>query len=249
MVVSLVIDMLKFDMLTLPRWLWRRRRGRRWRSLISRSQTWPHELMAEIDRLYQWREGDQWGKWEIPAPLLLPAFWGHTGWTNSTSMRIRSLCYRSIGYLQRHKFRSDASLEVKLLMTARHPTWKEGGAIAGQGRFTPPSIDGSKMGSLPYAILGCLLRNCFVSLLWIQPTDTQGRGNPRCVMLPIWSLRVLSRFLALLLLFQRPPPPPSWRNEKTGIRSCSLEPNPTRKTALETTGSTTRRLRRIKMGC
>jgi hypothetical protein len=57
-------------------------------------------------------------------------------------------------------------------------------------------------------------------------------------------------------LFQRPPPPPSWRNEKTRLRSCSLAPNPTvtregpteTKTALETTGSTTIRLRRIKMG-
>src|SRR5436190_194798 len=27
------------------------------------------------------------------------------------------------------------------------------------------------MGCLRYDILGCLLRNCFVSLLWIRPTD------------------------------------------------------------------------------
>jgi len=40
-VVSLVIDMIKCDMLTLPRWR-RRRRGRRRRSLISRARTWPH---------------------------------------------------------------------------------------------------------------------------------------------------------------------------------------------------------------
>src|SRR5436305_9587183 len=48
-------------------------------------------------------------------------------------------------------------------------------------------------------------------------------------------------------LFQRPPSPPSWRNEKPRLSSWELEPNPTaikegcteRKTALETTGSTT----------
>jgi hypothetical protein len=66
--------------------------------------------------------------------------------------------------------------------------------------------------------------------------------------------RVLSRFFSLYL-FQRPPSPPSWRNEKPRLRSLMLEPNPTaireklteRKTALETTESTTRRLKRIKI--
>ena len=50
---------------------------------------------------------------------------------------------------------------------------------------------------------------------------------------------------------------PSWRNEKARLRSCTLVPNPTvtrkgatkRRAALEITGSTTRRLRTIKMGC
>jgi hypothetical protein len=57
--------------------------------------------------------------------------------------------------------------------------------------------------------------------------------------------------------FPRPPSPPSWRNEKSRLRSCSLELNLTvrregpieRKRALEITGSTTIRLRRIKIRC
>jgi hypothetical protein len=39
-----------------------------------------------------------------------------------------------------------------------------------------------------YAISGSLLRNCFVSPLWIRQTDTQGHQQ-----------RVLSRFFSLLL--------------------------------------------------
>ena len=58
-------------------------------------------------------------------------------------------------------------------------------------------------------------------------------------------------------LFQQPPSPPSRRNEKPRLRSWKLEPNPTaireghtgRKTAVETTGSTIRRLRGIKIPC
>jgi hypothetical protein len=57
-------------------------------------------------------------------------------------------------------------------------------------------------------------------------------------------------------LFQRPPSP-SWRNEKPQLRSWALELNLTaigegrteRKTALETTGSTIRRLSGIKIRC
>jgi hypothetical protein len=49
----------------------------------------------------------------------------------------------------------------------------------------------------------------------------------------------------------------SWRNEKPRLRSWKLEPNPTairegpteRKTAHETTGSTIRRLRGVKVRC
>jgi hypothetical protein len=70
--------------------------------------------------------------------------------------------------------------------------------------------------------------------------------------------RVLSRFFSLLL----PPSPSSngrlhHRNEKPRPRSWKLEPNLTairegpteRKTALETTGSTIRRLSGIKIRC
>jgi len=57
-------------------------------------------------------------------------------------------------------------------------------------------------------------------------------------------------------LFEQPPSPP-WRNEMSPLRSWKLEPNPTaigeepaeRKTALETTESTTIRLRRIRAWC
>jgi hypothetical protein len=58
-------------------------------------------------------------------------------------------------------------------------------------------------------------------------------------------------------LSQRPPSPPSWRNEKLRLRNWKLESNPMvigeepteRKIALETTGSTIRRLRGIKIWC
>jgi hypothetical protein len=66
---------------------------------------------------------------------------------------------------------------------------------------------------------------------------------------------VFSRFFSLFL-HPSPSsngrlPPPSWRNEKPRLRSWKPEPNPTaireglieRKIALETTGSTIRRLR------
>src|SRR5271155_1677325 len=75
------------------------------------------------------------------------------------------------------------------------------------------------MGSLRYAILGCLLRNCFVPLLWIRPTDPTDRysrawkppGVP-CSQFDHYACFPAS--FRSFSLFQRPPLPPSWRNEK-----------------------------------
>src|SRR3954454_20288735 len=41
-----------------------------------------------------------------------------------------------------------------------------------------PRLMGPKMDSILYGVFGSLLRNRFVSRLWIRQTDTQGRGSP-----------------------------------------------------------------------
>src|SRR5271155_4543111 len=95
-------------------------------------------------------------------------------------------------------------------------------------------------------------------LALVDPTDRYLRAwkpVPSCLQFD--QQRVLSRFFLppfpSFSLFQRPPS--SWRNEKPRLRSWELKPKPTairerrteRRTALETTGSTIRRLRRVKI--
>jgi hypothetical protein len=96
----------------------------------------------------------------------------------------------------------------------------------------------------------------------VDPTDRYLRAwkpVPSCLQFD--QQRVLSHFFSLLLSPSPSSngrlPPPSWRNEKPRLGSWKLEPNPTairegpteRKTALETTGSTIRRVRGIKIRC
>jgi hypothetical protein len=84
--------------------------------------------------------------------------------------------------------------------------------------------------------------------LWIRQTVFEG-AKARSVMPAVFSL-LLPLPTAAFLHHQ-------WRNEKLRLRSWKLEPNPTairegpteRKTALETTGNTIRRLRGIKIRC
>jgi hypothetical protein len=100
----------------------------------------------------------------------------------------------------------------------------EGERPVARVRAHPRSM-GPKM-VLLYAILGSFLRNCFVSLLWIRLTDTQGRetpGAPRsqfdhyaCFPVPFHCFSPLPA-----------PSPPLWRSKKPRPRSCSLVPNPT----------------------
>jgi hypothetical protein len=114
-----------------------------------------------------------------------------------------------------------------------------------------PRSMGPKMDSLLYAILGFLLRNRFVSPLWIRQTDTQGRGSPFRHACSLINYACFPASSPSFSLFQRPLSPPSWRNEMPRLRSWKLKPNPTaikegpteRKTALERTGRTTIRLR------
>jgi hypothetical protein len=123
-----------------------------------------------------------------------------------------------------------------------------------------PRSMGPKMDSLLYAILGSLLRNRFVLPLWIRQTGYLRTWKPVPSCLQFDQQRVLSRIFLLLLPPSSSsgcPYPPPWRNEKPQLSSWKLKPNPTaireglteRKTALETTGSTIRRLRGIKFRC
>ena len=117
-----------------------------------------------------------------------------------------------------------------------------------------PRAMGPKMDSLLYVILGPLLRNRIVSPLWTRQTNTQGRGSPFPYARSLINNTCFPASSPSSPFQQPPPPPPPWRNKKVRQRSWKLEPNPTvtregpteRKTALETTGSTTIRLRRIK---
>src|SRR5580692_9357693 len=102
-----------------------------------------------------------------------------------------------------------------------------------------------------YAIFG-------LCLALVDPTDRYLRAwKPVPSCLQFVQQRVLSRFFLPPFpssLFQRPPSPP-WRNEKRRQKNWELEPKPTairegrteRRTALETTGSTIRRLRGVKI--
>ena len=100
----------------------------------------------------------------------------------------------------------------------------------------------------------------FFTLFWALTDRYLRAWKPVPSCLQFDQQRVLSRFFSLppppSPSFQQLPSPPTWRNEKPQLRSWELEPNPTaikegrteRKTALETTGSTIRRLRGIKFG-
>jgi hypothetical protein len=123
----------------------------------------------------------------------------------------------------------------------------------------PRSI-GPKIDSLLYAILGSPPAQPLRRLALVDPTGRQILKGVEARSAMPRSLINYACFPASspsISLFQRPPSPPSWRNEKPRLRSCKLEPNATairegpteRKTALETTGSTTIRLRQIKIRC
>src|SRR4051794_29250398 len=91
-----------------------------------------------------------------------------------------------------------------------------------------PSIDGPKWAPFGTLLWGCLLRNRFVSLLWIRPTDTQGRWKLSVSHAPNMITARASRVLSLLL----PLPTAAsthhhGETKETLLRSCSLAPNPT----------------------
>jgi hypothetical protein len=99
---------------------------------------------------------------------------------------------------------------------------------------------GPKMDSLLYAILGFLLHNRFVSPLWIRQTDTQGRGSPfrhACSLINYACFLASSPSFSTIM---------AKRNATAEELEAQAESNGY-KTALETTGSTTIRLRGIKM--
>src|SRR2546423_9739224 len=107
---------------------------------------------------------------------------------------------------------------------------------------------GPKMDSLLYAILGSD-RQILKSV--------KARSVHACSLISNACFPASSPSFLLLPLSNGRLPHPSWRDEKPRLRSWELEPNPTairekrteRKTALETTGSTIRRLRGIKIRC
>jgi hypothetical protein len=75
---------------------------------------------------------------------------------------------------------------------------------------------GPKMDSLLYAILGSLLRNRFVSPLWIRQTDTSGCGSPfrhACSLISNACFPASSLSFSLLL-----PPSPSFQRSGQDAR-------------------------------
>ena len=107
--------------------------------------------------------------------------------------------------------------------------------------------------------LHAILRDRFVSPLWIRQTD-RGRGSPfrhACSLISNGYFPASSPSSLLLPLPTSAFLHHHGETKSHGLRSWKLEPNPTaireaptkRKTVLETTGSTIRRLRGIKIRC
>jgi len=134
------------------------------------------------------------------------------------------------------------------------------GWAARSSRARSPSIDRSqnRLPSLRYfGLPSCATASSSRPCGSDRQADTQGRGRPFRHARSLINYACFPASSPSISLFQRPHSPPSWRNEKPRLRSCKLEPNATairegpteRKTALETTGSTTIRLRQIKIRC